>query len=540
MAGFVDRNGPFSTGRRTFNLSDTLKKLSSFGMYYDDLVLRQSQAIGPMEDQFGYGQMNLMGVDSDDIYGAFAALSMADTNMRKNIPFFDMNYKSKREELRQFSLYDEIEDILDILCDESIVYDEKNFIANPTLIGMDVSEEVTSYMNKAFRNIYQYFGFAADQSAWFYFRKWLIDGYLSFEIIYNPEMTEIIGFKEIDPITLVPAYNKEDGKKVWIQFKDDPIKERKLYDAQIIYLSYSSITTASRISYVERLIRAFNLMRVMEHTRVIWAVTNASYRMKFIIPVGGKSKTRAKQSLAQLMNNYKEVVDFDWDSGVLTTNGKPMLQFNKEYWLPSKDGEQPEIETLGGEGPEINDTDALKYFSDKLKHVSKIPFNRFMYEDGGGDFNLAADGMIRDEIKFSKFINRLRSSFQEVLVKPLWLQMCIKFPEFKEDAMFRTQISLRYNEENMFAEMKNMEIMEKRLDFISNMYSNLMTTNPMTMEEEHFFDLDFLVDRYLKMSDDDKSANDAYKSRKDAQKAAEPEDPNAMMMGGMGGGMPGL
>ena len=540
MAGFVDRNGPFSTGKRTFNLSDTLKKLSSFGMYYDDLVLRQSQAIGPMEDQFGYGQMNLMGVDSDDIYGAFAALSMADTNMRKNIPFFDMNYKSKREELRQFSLYDEIEDILDILCDESIVYDDKNFIANPTLIGMEVSEEVTSYMNKAFRNIYQYFGFAADQSAWFYFRKWLIDGYLSFEIIYNPEMTEIIGFKEIDPITLVPAYNKEDGKKVWIQFKDDPIKERKLYDAQIIYVSYSSITTASRISYVERLIRAFNLMRVMEHTRVIWAVTNASYRMKFIIPVGGKSKTRAKQSLAQLMNNYKEVVDFDWDSGVLTTNGKPMLQFNKEYWLPSKDGEQPEIETLGGEGPEINDVDALKYFSDKLKHVSKIPFNRFMYEDGGGDFNLAADGMIRDEIKFSKFINRLRSSFQEVLVKPLWLQMCIKFPEFKEDAMFRTPISLRYNEENMFTEMKNMEIMEKRLDFISSMYSNLMTTNPMTMEEEHFFDLDFLVDKYLKMSPDDRAANDAAKSRKDAAKAAEPEDPNAMMMGGMGGGMPGM
>lgn len=541
MAGFVERNGPFSVGRRTFNLSDTLKKLSSFGMYYDDLVLRQSQAIGPMEDQFGYGQMNLMGVDSDDIYGAFAALSMADTNMRKNIPFFDMNYKSKREELRQFSLYDEIEDILDILCDESIVFDEKNFIAVPSLIGLEVSEEVTDYLNKAYRNIYQYFGFAADQSAWFYYRKWLIDGYLSFEIIYNPEMTEIIGFKEIDPVTLVPAYNKDDGKKVWIQFKDDPIKERKLYDSQIIYISYSSITTASRISYVERLIRAFNLLRVMEHTRVIWAVTNASYRMKFIIPVGGKSKTRAKQSLAQLMNNYKEVVDFDWESGSLHTNGKPNLQFNKEYWLPSKDGEQPEIETLGNDGPEINDTDALKYFSDKLKHVSKIPFSRFLYEDGGGTNDMSsADGMIRDEIKFAKFVNRLRSSFQEILVKPLYIQMCLKFPEFKEDPAFKTQISLRYNEENMFAEMKNMEIMEKRLDFISKMKDDLVITNPMTMEEEHYFDMDFLVDRYLKLSPDDKIANEAAKARTEAAKAKEPPSDIMGMMGGAGGGMPGL
>jgi len=497
MAGFVDRNGPLSTNKKSFTLRDQLKKLSSFGMYYDDLVLRQSQAIGPMEDAIGFGQINQMGLDSDDMYGAFAALSMSDTNMRKNIPFFDQSYEGKREELRAFSTYDEIEDILDILCDESVVYDNKNFFANPEIIGMDVSEEVEKYLNKSYRDIYQYFGFNSDQSAWYYFRKFLVDGYLAFEIVYNPDQTEIIGFKEIDPITLVPGYNKKDGKKVWTQFKDDPIKERVLYDSQ----------------------------------RVIWAVTNSSYRMKFIIPVGGKSKTRAKQSLAQLMNNYKEVVDFDWESGSMHTDGKPMLQFNKEYWLPSKDGESPEIETLGGEGPELSDTEALKYFTDKLKMVSKIPFNRFMYEDGGGDFNLAADGMIRDEIKFSKFIKRLRSVFQEILVKPLHIQMCLKYPEFAEDAGFKTQISLQFIEENMFAELKHMEIMERRINFVSELKDSLVTTDPVTMEEEYYFDQDFLVDRYLKLSPDDKAANEAYKARKAAKDAEEPEvDPMDMGM----------
>jgi hypothetical protein len=535
MAGFVEnRNGPLSTGRRPFTLSDGLKRLSSFGMYYDDLVLRQSQAIGPMEAQFGYGQINPMGVDNDDIYAAFAALSMTDTNMRKQIPFFDKNYPAKRDELRRFSLHDEIEDILDILCDETVVYDEKNFFCYPDIIGFDVSDEVDAYFKRAFREIYQYFGFNQDQSAWYYFRKFLIDGYLAFEIIYSPDQKQIIGFKELDPVTLMPGYNKEDGKKVWIQYKDDPIKERVLYDAQIIYISYSSITTASRVSYVERLVRAFNLMRIMEHTRVIWAVTNASFRMKFVIPMGGKSKTRAKQSLAQLMNNYKEVVDFDWESGTLTTDGKPMMQFNKEYWLPSKEGESPEIETLGGDGPDLSDTEALKYFSDKLKHVSKIPFNRFMYEDGGGEFNLAADGMIRDEIKFSKFVRRLRSAFQEVLVKPLFIQLSIKFPEFADDAAFRTQIALRFNEENMFAELKNMEIMERRIDFIGSLKDNLVITDPATMEEEHYFDMDFLVDRYLKLTPDDKAANDAYKARKEAKQAGEDDpDPMAAMGGGM-------
>ena len=69
------------------------------------------------------------GLDNDDIYGAFAALSMGDINMKKNVPFFDIDYPGKRDELRRFSMNDEVEDILDILCDEAVVYDDKNFFA---------------------------------------------------------------------------------------------------------------------------------------------------------------------------------------------------------------------------------------------------------------------------------------------------------------------------------------------------------------------------------------------------------------------------
>jgi hypothetical protein len=146
-----------------------------------------------------------------------------------------------------------------------------------------------------------------------------------------------------------------------------------------------------------------------------------------------------------------------------------------------------------------------------------------MYEDGGGDFNLAADGMIRDEIKFSKFIKRLRSVFQEILVKPLHIQMCLKYPEFADDSAFKTQISLQFIEENMFAELKHMEIMERRINFVSDLKSSLVETDPVTMEETSYFDQDFLVDRYLKLSPDDKAANEAYKARKASKDAEEPE-----------------
>jgi len=520
VAGFLDRFGPFSN--TAFKASDALKTLSNMGMRYDDMVLRQSQAIGVMEDKYGFhGTSNLFGsmgqgAMQDDFWYPFAAMSMTDVSMRKNISFFDMDYKQRRNELRQFSTNDEVEDILDTMCDEAIVYDDRNFFASPNFGSSDVSDEVRKDINKSFNNIYQYFGFNQDQSAWTFFRKWLIDGYLAFEIIYDEDQKEIIGFKELDPATLIPGVDPETNKKVWIQNKDEHQKERKLYDSQIIYLSYSSISLQSRSSYVERLVRSFNLLRIMEHTRIIWAVTNASYKMKFVIPVGGKSKTRAKQSLAALMNNYREVVDFDYESGKMEVNGKPMMQFNKEYWLPSKEGERPEIETLADEGPDLSDTEALTYFSDKLKLASKIPFTRFEYGEGRGDFEMSGDSLIREEIKFSKFINRLRSSFQEILIKPLYIQVVLKYPELKDDMNFRANLSLSYNQENMFAELKEIEIMTRRLDFISSMKNDL-TFEDADMNEIPYFDLNFLIERYLKMSPDDLEKNKGYKEKLDKE-----------------------
>ena len=100
----------------------------------------------------------------------------------------------------------------------------------------------------------------------------------------------------------------------------------------------------------------------MEHTRIIWATVNASSKTKFIIPVGGKSKTRAKQSLGVLMNSYREQIDFDTKSGELKVNGKAMMPFNKEYWLPESDSGTPVIENIDSQGPDLSDTDTIKYF----------------------------------------------------------------------------------------------------------------------------------------------------------------------------------
>jgi hypothetical protein len=517
MAGFGDRKGPLSRGNP---IGDRLKSLSKLGMKYDDMVIRNSRAVGFTENAMGY-TMNPMGSDADDMYYMFASLSMTDTTSKKNISFFDKNYPKKRDQLRQFAVQDEIEDILDTMADETIVYDDTNYFCYPIVNG-SVAKEIREDLQDCFNKIYEYFGFSDGISAWNYYRKWLVDGYLAFEIVYDDEQKNIIGFKELDPVSLMPGIDKESNKKIWVQYKGQGVKERILFDSQIIYISFSSVNSPLRVSYVERLVRSFNLLRIMEHSRIIWAVTNASHKMKFVIPVGGKSKTRAKQSLAQLMHNYREVVDFNVESGELTTNGKPMMQFHKEYWLPSKDGESPEIDTLANDGPDLSDVETLKWFADKLKLASKIPFSRFD-KDSPATYEMAAEGMNREEIKFSKFINRLRSNFQEILVKPLYIQMILNFPELEDDFNFKANLSIEFNKDNVFEELKQQEISIKRIDYISNLRSGLVETDS-EMNEVPFFDLDFLIKRYGGFTAEDLKLNQIEKDIKALIKEGYSED----------------
>jgi hypothetical protein len=525
MAGFTNRKGPLTQGNPVRKI---LKDLSNLGMAYDDMIIRNSRAVGFTENQFGY-TMNPMGSDADDIYSPFAAMSLTDTNMKKNVAFFDRQYKQKVEKYRTFAVQDEIEEILDVLCDEAIVFDESNYCAYGHFNGQ-ISSAIEEEIGDVYNNIYNYFGFNDALSIWNYFRKWLVDGYLAFEIVYNDKQTEIIGFKELDPQSLVHGVDTETGKVQWVQYKGGGVKERKLWDSQIIYLSYSQVNSPQRTSYVERLIRAFNMLRIMEHTRIIWAVTNSSFKTKFVIPVGGKSKTRAKQSLAQLMNSYREVVDFDFDSGELSTNGKPMMPFNKEYWLPSKDGETPEIENVGGDGPDLGDTESLKYFADRLKLASKIPFSRFE-RDGGSVWDLEASGMMRDEIKFAKFISRLRSIFQEILVKPLYLQMCLNHPELKNDVAFKSGLGIKWVKDNVFEELKEMELMSRRVDFIGNMKTQLSTMDE-NMTEIPYFDLGFLIKRYGGFTQDDIKSNERAKKREELEKEGfKDEDIEKILLG---------
>ena len=160
---------------------------------------------------------------------------------------------------------------------------------------------------------------------------------------------------------------------------------------------------------------------------------------------------------------------------------------------------------------------ALSYFADKLKLDSKIPYSRFDREDRGtqGTYSGNAEGLDQEEIRFFKFITRLRSIFQDIMLKPLWIQFSLDYPKYQKDFMVKSQFGLDYVKDNSFAEIRYMEILNARKDQVSKI-SGLMDG-----DGKPYFSLRYVLDKYLGMTDDDKIANENAKVKAEKKKAEE-------------------
>ena len=312
----------------------------------------------------------------------------------------------------------------------------------------------------------------------------------------------------IDPATLTKKF--ENNKWYWIQYKGMQGKERKLLDTQIIYIAYQETNCVSRVSYLERLIRPFNIYRIIEQAQLIWTITNSSYKMSFTIPVKGMPKAVAMQTLASSMNRYKEDIKFVGDSGELSYNGQVNMPFNKEYWFPESDTGTPQIETLSGDGPELNDNDQLKFFKNQLYKISKIPLSRFDQESGETWFGSDPTSTARTEIDFARYVTRLRNIFSKIILKPVQMQLALDIPELQDNRQLLDAISLQYKSYNLFEEMMEQELATKRVEFIQTMKESMIDMD-VEGNEIKFFSSKFLVQKYLKLSDADLKLNDKLK-----------------------------
>ena len=480
--------------------------MSRLGMDYEDDVISNMRAIPadknllPKENQ----------LQQQDLFQQLSSAWKVKQNADKN--FFEKDFPQKRDALRKLALQPELEDILDTMTDESIVYDsDYTYFAEPFIEQQEHNElekkarkKISEEMNKIYRSLYKMLNWK--YRAWDDFKRFLVEGILAWEIVYDSleKPTKIIGLIPLDPATLTKKFN--NNKWYWVQFKGMNGKERTLLDSQVIYISYQETNCISRLSYLERLIRPFNIYRIVEQAQLIWTITNASYKMKFTIPVKGMNKTMGMQTISSAMNRYKEDIKFQGETGELTINGQVNMPFNKEYWFPETESGSPEIESIGGDGPELNDNDQLKFFKNQLYKVSKIPISRFDQEAGETWFGTDATSVARIEINFARFITRLRNQFSQIIIKPLQLQLSLMIPELQGNRQILEAISLKYHSYNLFEEMMDIELMQKRVDFIQTMKESMVDMD-VEGNDIKFFSSKYLVGKYLKLPAQDLELN---------------------------------
>ena len=527
MAGFTLRNIDGKPSGFLARIQRNIRYMAGLGMKWEDGIVKQSKAIGITEatEDTMY-----------NMYGQAQIFTGNDIGGKEFIAYYDKEYPTRRDFLRRFAMNGEIEHVLEVISDETIIFDDNNYFAYPntkvlkSVLKQEKAKEIIDDLNAAFKKVYYAFGFNDGHDAWHYCKKLLVDGFLSFEIIYDvnakDDAENVIGFKELDPVSLEPELKKDElgnEYKVWIQYKGDAERQRELLDSNLIYISWARTNFVSRLSYVERLVRSFNMLRTLENSRIIWNVINSQYRMKIVVPIGTQSEQKARTRLAELRGMYKEDITIADESGEVTINGTPNFSFAKTYILPSKEGVETVIDSFKPEGYNMQDTDSLKYFWMRFIVETKVPESRFSNsaesgESGGdgGNWTAGGDDIAREEMRFSYFINRIRSIFKDILLKPTWMQFVLKHPEFADDMNLKGAIGLLFVEENLFTIAKQRAIANAGANLISTLSG---ITQPSvgpdgTPVDVPYFDPKFLVEKYMQMSDVDLALNKKYRDER--------------------------
>lgn len=504
-----------------------LLNLSALGIKWNSSLIKQIRT----NDDFyaandtGLGNVNRSMFAGDDLFTRQYE-NLAGNN--KFIAFYDQTYQMRRDFLRKFALQGEIDYVLETIADEVIVNDEMHYFAYPntkqlrSILKPEHGKKIVDEINAAYRRIYHAFHFNESNDAWHYVKKFLVDGFLAFEIIYSDKKSnkniasDIIGFKELDPITLQPEIrvnSKGQEYKVWVINKGDKQNERELLDTNVIYISWAKTNFVSHFSYCERLIRSFNMLRTLENSRIIWNLQNAQKRIKIVVPIGTESDQVAKTRLRQLEAYYKEDIVVDNMSGEVTVNGQPKFTFAKTMVFPSKEGTTTEISEIGIEGHDMNSTEQLKWFWQRFMIESKLPKDRFNMIFDGNEMSAIPDNnnMTREEYRFSLFINQIRDIFQEIVIKPTWLQFSLHNPSFAGNDVIKNSLGLDFVEENIFKLAKENAI----LQISSQIIQTLSVLNG--ADGKPVFPMKYLCQKYLNINDDEWRLIDKMKKQEDEE-----------------------
>ena len=403
----------------------------------------------------------------------------------------DGNFKTEYDmvkKYREMAMHPEVDSAIEDIIHEAIVADKNDSPVQVNLDNLEVSESVKGMIREEFEYIKNLFAF--DSKAHEMFRRWYIDGRLYYHKVINLDAPQE-GIKEVryvDPskIKKIRQITKPKTADEFMKYDFGKGEEYFIYNPKglnntsansgikiakdaITYVTSGIMDTNRNIvlSYLHKGIKVLNQLRMIEDSLVIYRISRAPERRIFYIDVGNLPKVKAEQYLREVMGRYRNKLVYDAATGEVRDDRKYMSMM-EDFWLPRREGGRgTEITTLPG-GQNLGELTDVQYFQTKLYKALNVPSGRL---DSTTSFNLGRSSEItRDELKFTKFVGKLRKKFSEIFNDTLKTQLILKgviTPEDWDD--MKEHIQYDYLYDNHFTELKNLEMMTEKLNVLQQM-----------------------------------------------------------------------
>ena len=411
---------------------------------------------------------------------------------------------------RQTSEHAECDAAIEDIVNEAIVSDEDSVPVDIIMDDLDQPDRLKKIIKESFDEVVSLLNF--NESGHETFRRWYIDGRLYYHIIVDEKSPKkgILELRPVDPTKIRKVREvKKDAKDIatgqalisgieeYFIYQDNALGKSnqglKISKDAICYVT-SGILDSTRkrvLSHLQKALKPVNQLRMMEDSLVIYRLARAPERRIFYIDVGNLPRGKAEEYLRSVMSQYRNKLVYDANTGEIKDDRKHMSML-EDFWLPRREGGRgTEITTLPG-GDNLGQIDDIVYFQKKLYKSLNVPTGRLESETG---FSLGRSSEItRDELKFQKFINRLRKRFSSLFTELLRTQLILKGIINKDDwSEIKDNISIDFIEDNHFTELKNSEILRERMNTLQQMENYVGT----------YFSREWIKRNVLKMNDDE-------------------------------------
>jgi len=387
---------------------------------------------------------------------------------------------------RGVAMHPEVDMAIEDITNESIAGGELEQSIDVNMDNLEQSDKIKKIIKEEFDNIYSMLNF--NELGHDIFRRWYVDGRIFHHLVVN-ESNLKAGIQEIRPIDSAKMRKVKQVKK-----KKDPqtgvnliekVDEYYIYQEKPgqansgVKLTLDSVSYCTSglldegrkkvISYLHKALKPINQLRMMEDSLVIYRLARAPERRIFYIDVGNLPRGKAEQYMKDIMTRYRNKLVYDASSGEIKDDRKHMSML-EDFWLPRREGGRgTEISTLPG-GENLGQIDDIVYFQKRLYRSLNVPISRLESEN---QFSLGRSTEVsRDELKFQKFIDRLRTRFAHLFYDILKKQLILKGVIAEEDWNgIKNDIVLDFVRDNHFTELKNAELLREKLqtlDQISN------------------------------------------------------------------------